>query len=60
MTTDVYIDGFNLYYGLLKKNPDLKWLDPVSPSYMSGRMSTRGRPPRQPRPRPPQMTSVGP
>ncbi|MGC9409969.1 NYN domain-containing protein [Streptomyces sp. DZ1-3] len=30
MTANIYIDGFNLYYGLLKKNPDLKWLDPVS------------------------------
>ncbi|MFJ3665548.1 NYN domain-containing protein [Streptomyces sp. NPDC090106] len=30
MTTNVYIDGFNLYYGKLKKNPDLRWLDPVS------------------------------
>lgn len=23
----VYIDGFNLYYGLLKPNPAVKWLD---------------------------------
>lgn len=23
----VYVDGFNLYYGLLKPNPRLKWLD---------------------------------
>lgn len=23
----VYIDGFNLYYGLLRPNPHLKWLD---------------------------------
>lgn len=23
----VYIDGFNLYYGALKPNPSLKWLD---------------------------------
>jgi hypothetical protein len=23
----VYIDGFNLYYGALKANPSLKWLD---------------------------------
>jgi hypothetical protein len=30
MTTNIYIDGFNLYYGRLRKNPDLKWLDPVS------------------------------
>ena len=28
MTTNVYIDGFNLYYGALKKRwPTLKWLD---------------------------------
>ncbi len=25
--TYVYIDGFNLYYGLLKKHPETKWLD---------------------------------
>jgi len=23
----VYVDGFNFYYGALKKNPSLKWLD---------------------------------
>lgn len=23
----VYIDGFNLYYGMLKPNPSMKWLD---------------------------------
>lgn len=23
----IYVDGFNLYYGLLKPNPALKWLD---------------------------------
>ncbi len=27
MRTNVYIDGFNLYYRLLKENPQLKWLD---------------------------------
>jgi hypothetical protein len=27
MLTNVYIDGFNLYYRLLKENPNLKWLD---------------------------------
>jgi uncharacterized LabA/DUF88 family protein len=27
MKTNVYIDGFNLYYRLLKKNPQYKWLD---------------------------------
>ena len=27
MRTNVYIDGFNLYYRLLKDNPSLKWLD---------------------------------
>lgn len=26
-TAHVYIDGFNLYYGSLKANPALKWLD---------------------------------
>jgi hypothetical protein len=25
--TNVYIDGFNLYYRLLKANPQFKWLD---------------------------------
>jgi len=25
----VYIDGFNLYYRMLKKRPDLKWLNPL-------------------------------
>jgi len=27
LKTNVYIDGFNLYYRLLKPNPSLKWLD---------------------------------
>ncbi len=27
MLTNVYVDGFNLYYRLLKENPNLKWLD---------------------------------
>jgi hypothetical protein len=27
MRTSVYVDGFNLYYRLLKENPALKWLD---------------------------------
>ena len=27
MRTNVYIDGFNLYYRLLKNNPELKWLN---------------------------------
>lgn len=27
MRTNVYVDGFNLYYRLLKDNPRLKWLD---------------------------------
>jgi hypothetical protein len=27
MRTNVYIDGFNLYYRLLKDSPKLKWLD---------------------------------
>src|SRR5437016_5512899 len=25
--TIVYIDGFNLYYGVIKQEPSLKWLD---------------------------------
>ena len=25
--TAVYVDAFNLYYGVLKGNPKLKWLD---------------------------------
>lgn len=27
MRTNVYIDGFNFYYGLVKNRPDLKWVD---------------------------------
>ncbi len=27
MRTNIYIDGFNLYYRLLKGNPQFKWLD---------------------------------
>jgi len=27
MRTNVYVDGFNLYYGALKGAPDCKWLD---------------------------------
>ena len=27
MRTNIYIDGFNLYYRLLKSNPAFKWLD---------------------------------
>jgi hypothetical protein len=30
MTTTVYIDGFNLYYRLLKAQPALKWVNPVA------------------------------
>jgi hypothetical protein len=30
MTTTVYIDGFNLYYRLLKARPAIKWVNPVS------------------------------
>ena len=29
MRTVVYIDGFNLYYRMLKSRPGMKWLDPV-------------------------------
>ena len=28
--TIAYIDGFNLYYGLLQKVPRYKWLDPFA------------------------------
>ena len=28
--TIAYIDGFNLYYGLLQKMPQYKWLDPLA------------------------------
>ena len=28
--TIAYIDGYNLYYGLLRKNPQFKWLDPFA------------------------------
>jgi hypothetical protein len=27
MRTNIYVDGFNLYYRLLKENPQFKWLD---------------------------------
>jgi hypothetical protein len=27
VTANVYIDGFNFYYGALKNRPDLKWLN---------------------------------
>lgn len=27
MRTNVYIDGFNFYYGALKDHPEVKWLD---------------------------------
>ena len=27
MRTNIYIDGFNLYYRLLRENPQFKWLD---------------------------------
>jgi uncharacterized LabA/DUF88 family protein len=27
MRTIIYVDGFNLYYRMLEKRPDLKWLD---------------------------------
>ncbi len=30
MRTIVYIDGFNLYYRLLKKSPQYKWLNPFA------------------------------
>lgn len=30
MVANIYIDGFNLYYGRLKGSPDCKWLDPVA------------------------------
>jgi hypothetical protein len=30
MDTTVYIDGFNLYYRLLKSRPAVKWVNPVS------------------------------
>jgi uncharacterized LabA/DUF88 family protein len=30
MRTIVYIDGFNLYYRMLKKQPSVKWLNPLA------------------------------
>src|SRR5262249_37709402 len=30
MDTIVYIDGFNLYYRLLKSRPAIKWVNPVA------------------------------
>ena len=32
MRTQVYVDGFNLYYGALKDTP-FKWVDPVKLAY---------------------------
>lgn len=29
MRTIIYVDGFNLYYRMLKNRPDLKWLNPL-------------------------------
>ncbi len=29
LATNIYIDGFNLYYGSLRDNPQFKWLDPA-------------------------------
>ena len=34
MVTNVYVDGFNLYYGCLKSTP-YKWLDPVSYTHLT-------------------------
>lgn len=30
MDTTVYVDGFNLYYRLLKQHPDAKWVNPLA------------------------------
>lgn len=32
MVANIYIDGFNLYYGSLKGHPGLKWLNPLEMS----------------------------
>lgn len=58
MRTIVYVDGFNLYYRLLKDNPHLKWVNPkklaeqalkpsnkvVEVKYYSARVSGRTNP----------------
>jgi hypothetical protein len=36
---NVYVDGFNLYYGALKDRPDLKWLDLAT---LAGRLLEAG------------------
>lgn len=38
MKTRVYIDGYNLYYGVLKKSP-FKWLDPIKLAALCCRIS---------------------
>ena len=43
MKTNVYIDGGNLYYGLLRDNHGAKWLPDVIPIGTHGR--TIHRPP---------------
>ena len=30
LRTRIYVDGYNLYYGCLKKDPSLRWLDPLA------------------------------
>jgi hypothetical protein len=50
--TNVYIDGFNLFYGALKASP-YKWLDPEAlchhllPKDSISRPGRRGRSPRR-------------
>ena len=62
MRTIVYIDGFNLYYRMLKANPHLKWVNPkrlaeeiLNPShivtrvnYYTARISARANDPNAP------------
>ena len=62
MRTSVYIDGFNLYYRMLKNRPSVKWLNPMalvshilSPShnilninYYTARLSSRADDPHAP------------
>jgi uncharacterized LabA/DUF88 family protein len=62
MRTSVYIDGFNLYYRMLKARPSLKWLNPLklaqsildenhqitSVNYYIARVSSRSHDPEAP------------
>lgn len=62
MRTVAYIDGFNLYYRMLRDRPDLKWVDPMAlvrcllnaqhhllrVNYYTARLSARAHDPQAP------------